>query len=173
MAATSIGATAPGLVASVLWAASSQPAALTGHQITSCLAGSLHDAWVRSHVSAGATSCTEPAARCGVVEHHSPHAAQIGGPPPAAVVPNSKEAARAALFMSPLAAMQAATQAAALPSLTFPPPAYVAPRAEGAPARQSRSTAQATAALNRNQVLDTVFDVDPWLVLAISADSAA
>ena len=33
-----------------------------------------------------------------------------------------------------------------------PPPAYVAPRQEGAPARQSRSYAQATAASNRNEI---------------------
>ena len=83
-----------------------------------------------------------------------PLTTQIGGPAPAVAVPNPAEAARAALFMShwQLAAMQAATQAAALPQLTTPPPAYVAPRTEGAPARQPRSTAQATAALHRNEL---------------------
>ena len=73
-------------------------------------------------------------------------ATQVGGPAPAVVVPNPAEAARAALFMSQLAAMQAATLAAALPQLTTPPPAYVAP------ARQPRSTSQAAAALNRNEI---------------------
>ena len=43
------------------------------------------------------------------------------------------------------------TQAAMLPSLTIPPPAYVAPRAEEALARPLRASAQAAAALNRSE----------------------
>ena len=54
--------------------------------------------------------------------------------------------------MSQLAAMQAAPQASILPPLNTPPPAYVAPRTEGAPAKQHRSSAQAAAALSRNDV---------------------
>ena len=81
-----------------------------------------------------------------------PLATQIGGPAPAVAVPNPTDAALAALFMSQLAAMQAVTQAAGLPQLTTPPPAYVAQLTEGAPTRQPCSTSKAAAALNRDKV---------------------
>ena len=81
-----------------------------------------------------------------------PLSTQIGGAAPFGGAPIPPEAARAALFMSQLAAMQAASQAAPSPPLTIPPPAYVAPRAEGAPARQPRTHAQAAAAPIRNDI---------------------
>ena len=112
-------------------------------------------AWTRRRATTGATPSQIQPQPCAALWSTIPILAiQVGGPATAVAVPNPAEAARAALFMSQLAGMQAATQAAVLPQPTTPPPtpAYVAPRAEEAPARQPRSTAQATAALTRNEL---------------------
>ena len=156
MAVTSIGATAPGLVASAPWAAAQQPAAAASDQSA---VSALHASLAHSTVL-GAGGVPLPAQPFALVQQPGaalwctipPLATQVGGSAPSAAVPNPAEAARAALFMSQLAAMQAATQAAAPPQSTSPTPAYVAPRTEGALARQPRSTAQATAALNLNEL---------------------
>ena len=156
MAATSIGVTAPGFVAPTPWAVAQQPAAAAGHQGA---VPSLHALLAHGTVlgPSGSLPPAQPLAQnqqpgAALWSTIPPLATQIGGPASSAAAPNPAEAARAALFMSQLAAMQVATHAAMPPSLTIPPPAYVAPRAEGVPARQPRSTAQATAALNRNEL---------------------
>ena len=84
-------------------------------------------------------------------------ASQIGVPPPPAGVPNFADAARAAMLLSQLTALQPSAQAAAQPPLITPPPAYVAQRADGATQRQPRGprprpTAREHAGLNRNDV---------------------
>ena len=82
-----------------------------------------------------------------------PQVTQIGGPASSlASAPITSEAARAALFMSQLAAVHAASQTAMLLPMAIPPPAYAALRTEGPPSRQSRSYSQATAASNRNEI---------------------
>ena len=79
-------------------------------------------------------------------------ASQIGGPQPSAGVHNAADAARVAMFLSQLAALQPPAQAAAQPLLIAAPPAYVAPRAEGATLKQPRTNSRENAALNRNDV---------------------
>ena len=155
MAATSIGATAPGLVVPVPWAAPQQTAASVGAQsagpslLVALAPGALPGAGVTGSPLQVVAQHSQPGAA--LWSTISSFASQIGGPIQAGVL-NSADAARAAMFMSQLAALQPPAQAAALPSPISPPPAYVAPRAEGAPPRQPRSSAQAHAALNRNDV---------------------
>ena len=130
--ATSIGAANP-----VLW----RP---RRGQLRQALGGVPGPGGVPSHTQ----SLADPAACCDVVEHYSP------------TVDSDRRArilsCRRTYHLRGCAggaiAVQAATQAAMLPPLTIPPPAYVAPRPEGAPARQSRSYSQATAASNRNEI---------------------
>ena len=154
-AATSIGATAPGLVVPVPWAAPQQTAASVGAQsagpslLVALAPGALPGAGVTGSPLQVVAQHLQPGAA--LWSTISSFASQIGGPIQAGVL-NSADAARAAMFMSQLAALQPPAQAAALPSPISPPPAYVAPRAEGAPSRQPRSSAQAHAALNRNDV---------------------
>ena len=163
MAATSIGATrpgigatTPGLVAPALWTGSQSTAAVAGQQSA---VPSLHASLAHGPVP-GPGGSLQPAQShaqnqqpgAALWSTTPPIAASTGGPAPSAASPDPAGAARAALFMSQLAAMQAATQAAVLPPLTIPPPPFVAPRAEGAPVRPSRASAQATAALNRSEV---------------------
>ena len=157
MTATSIGAAAPGTVAPAPWAVAQQSAASAGNQGTVpafhaslALGGVPGPGGVPSHTQSLAQTQQPVATLWSTIP---PQSTQIGGPASSlAGAPFTSEAAWAALFMSQLAAVQAATQAAMLPPLTIPPPSYVAPRPEGAPARQSRSYSQATAASNRNEI---------------------
>ena len=82
----------------------------------------------------------------------SPAALQTGGPSLTPGVLASADAARAAMFLSQLAALQPLAQGAAqLPTITSHA-AYVAPLADGSTQKQPRSNAQSHAALNRNDV---------------------
>ena len=136
MAVTSIGATAPGLVAPAPWAVSQQPAAAAGQQGA---VPSLHASLAHGTVlgPSGSLPPAQPLAQnqqpgAALWSTIPPLATQIGGPASSAAAPSPAEAARAALFMSQLAAMQAATQATMPPSLIILPPAHVAPRGRGA-----------------------------------------
>ena len=125
MAVTSIGATAPGLVVPVPWAACQSQAAIAG----------AHSAGHPLHVSLA--PCALPGADAtgqtlqSVAQSSQPGAAlwstipsiasQICGPSPSAGLPNSADAARAAMFLSQLAALKPQAQAAAQPLLITPP----------------------------------------------------
>ena len=155
-AVSSTGAMAFGTVASAPWAAAQYSAASTGQQgaapalhATLTHGGLLGPGGAPPHTHHPAQTQQPGAALWSTIP---PLPNQNLGLASSAVAPIPPDAARAALFMSQLAAMQAAPQAASLPPLTIPPPAYVAPRAEGASARQHRSSAREAAALNRNDL---------------------
>ena len=138
-AVTSSGTAAFGTVASAPWAAAQYSAASTGHQgvvpafhATHTHCGSLGPGGAAPHAHHPAQTQQPGAALWSTIP---PLPNQSVGLASSAVAPIPPDAARAALFMSQLSAMQAAPQAAVLPPLTIPPPAYVAPRTEGASAR--------------------------------------
>ena len=156
MAVAPVGAAAYGAAASAPWAAAQYSAASTGQlgavpaiHASPTHGGLLGPGGAPQHAQHPAQTQQTGAALWSTIP---PLPNQSGGLALSAVAPAPPDAARAALYLSQLAAMPQAQQAATLQPLTIPPPAYVAPRAEGAPARQHRSPAQAAAATSRNDV---------------------
>ena len=152
MAVTSVGVTAPGLAVPALWVASQQPAVLAGaHSAGPPLHASLASGDLPGAGATGSPlqSIVQSPQLWSTI---APIVSQIGGPPPSVGVSNSADAARAAMFLSQLAALQPPAQTAAQHSLFQSSPAYVASPAEGAPQKQPRLTARDNAALNRNDV---------------------
>ena len=153
---TTAGAAALGAVASAPLAAAQYSAASTGHQ-------GVVPAFLATHSHGGSSGLGGvPPLAPPLAQTLQPGAALWSTIPPlpsqsiglasSTVAPITSDAARAALFLSQLSAIQAAPQAATIQPSAIPPPAYVAPRAEGASARQHRPNAQAAAALNRNDL---------------------
>ena len=141
MAVTSVGVTAQGLAVPALWVASQQPAVLAGaHSAGPPLHASLASGALPG---AGATGSPlqsivqSPQPGVALWSTIAPIVSQIGGPPPSVGVANSADAARAAMFLSQLAALQPPAQTAAQHSLFPSSPAYVASPAEGAPQKAS------------------------------------